>query len=190
MGIFNILSGKSKVAPANLDQLFAMSGAMITMEVNANLISQGRGAVCFKPSSGAAFENATQEFISVLGTMQKSDGSHYSTKVDDFGYEWLVVDDSDTESLVTEIHLVNRTLEDHGFGPTLLCSAFRFNEKTSSAPVYWIYLYKKGTFYPFVPTGKERRDNERELSLKAIASSDLPIEPDLSSWMAPWGLPL
>ncbi|MGC8464512.1 MAG: PspA-associated protein PspAB [Acidimicrobiales bacterium] len=190
MGLFNILSGKTKVAAANLDQLFAMSGAMITMEVNANLIPKGRGAVCFKPSSGAAFENATQEFTTVLQSMQHDDGSSYTTQVDDFGYEWIIVNEADTEALVTEIHVINRTLEDHGFGPALLCSAFRFDEKTSSAPVYWIYLYKKGTFYPFVPTGQERRDNEKELTLKAIAASDLPIEPDLSSWMAPWGLPL
>ncbi|WP_423782934.1 PspA-associated protein PspAB [Ferrimicrobium acidiphilum] len=37
--------------------------------------------------------------------------------------------------------------------------------------VYWVYLYKRGTFYPFVPVGHERRDNERELSLKAVWSA-------------------
>lgn len=189
MGLFDVLLGRTKPVKADLDRLFALPGAAITLDVSGNLLPQGVGAVCFKPSSGAAFENTSSEFMTVLSNMEKNGATHRS-EMDNFGYQWIIVSDSELESLTNSIHLINRTLEDHGFAPTLLCSAFRFADRVTSQPVYWMYLYKKGTFYPFVPTGPEQRDNERELSLKAIVASDLPIEPDLSSWMAPWGLPL
>ena len=104
--------------------------------------------------------------------------------------EWVVIQDDELESLTTKIHLINKTLEDHSFSPALLLSAFRFQETEADQVVYWVYLYKKGTFYPFVPLSGQRRDNERELVLKAIVGTDIPVEPDLESWLPPWGLPV
>jgi hypothetical protein len=53
-----------------------------------------------------------------------------------------------------------------------------------------VYLFKQGTFYPFAPRDDERRDNELELRLRAQLQEDLPIEPDLSRWLALWKLPV
>ena len=84
-----------------------------------------------------------------------------------------------------------RTLEQYGFGPQLLCSVFGFTEGGGSGRrFHLVYLYKRGTFYPFAPLGGERRDNELELRVKATLAGDLPIEPELSRWFALWGLPL
>jgi hypothetical protein len=58
-----------------------------------------------------------------------------------------------------------------------------------SSPVGLVYLYKRGTWYPFVPTGKDQRDNARELQLRATIGSDLKVEPDLSRWFPVWGAP-
>ena len=45
------------------------------------------------------------------------------------------------------------------------CSRSRNRPKQ---PLYWIYNYKRGSFYPFVPAGgAQQRDTERELVLKA-----------------------
>lgn len=189
MGLFDTILGRTKPAKANLDNLFAMPAASITLNVNANLQSKGVAAVCYKPSSGAAFENTVEEFTSILDATEAPESS-YTITTDTFGYTWVVVVDPELESLTTSIHVINRSLEDHGFAQALLCSAFRFDDRTTSTPVYWIYLYKKGTFYPFVPTGPDKRDNERELALKALAKDDLHIEPDLANWMPTWGLPL
>ena len=58
-------------------------------------------------------------------------------------------------------------------------------------PLYVIYNFKRGTFYPFVPAGgDQQRDNERELVLKAQLSGELPIEPELSRWFPLWGIPI
>jgi hypothetical protein len=53
-----------------------------------------------------------------------------------------------------------------------------------------VYLYKRGTFYPFAPRAGERRDNELELRVHGALGSDLPVEEDLSRWFPLWGLPI
>ncbi|HXZ73481.1 MAG TPA: hypothetical protein VEH31_21765, partial [Streptosporangiaceae bacterium] len=52
-----------------------------------------------------------------------------------------------------------------------------------------IYLYKRGTFYPFAPLGGERRDNALELQVRGAVGADLKIETDLSRWFPVWGAP-
>ena len=43
---------------------------------------------------------------------------------------------------------------------------FAFEEK--GKPVYFIYNFKRGAYYPFVPApGEQARDSERELRIKA-----------------------
>jgi hypothetical protein len=53
-----------------------------------------------------------------------------------------------------------------------------------------VYLLKQGTFYPFAPTGPSQRNNELELRVRSFLSTDLPIEKDLSRWMALWNVPV
>ena len=65
-------------------------------------------------------------------------------------------------------------------------------------PLYWIYNYKRGAFYPFVPApggtageaGGEQRDNEGELRLKAQIGAELPLEQELERWLPLWGIPI
>jgi hypothetical protein len=52
-----------------------------------------------------------------------------------------------------------------------------------------VYLYKKGTFYPFAPAGPQRRDTLLELQVRDTLGAELPIEPELSGWLALWGAP-
>jgi hypothetical protein len=55
---------------------------------------------------------------------------------------------------------------------------------------YLVYLFKRGTFYPFVPTGTEKRDIEEELKLKSLVADDLVVEADLDRWFPLWDLPV
>ena len=55
---------------------------------------------------------------------------------------------------------------------------------------FLVYLYKRGTFYPFAPDGPEHRDNELELRIRAVVGADLPVEPDLTRWFPLWDMPL
>lgn len=97
------------------------------------------------------------------------------------------------ESLVVGINAVSSALQDGGYGDRILCAVFAFQD-ARARPVYWIYNYKRGFFYPFVPAGStgadERRDSERELVLKAQIGGELPVEPELQRWFPMWGIPL
>ena len=74
----------------------------------------------------------------------------------------------------------------------MLCAVFAF-EDSHKRPLYWIYNYKRGSFYPFAPAGgaaKQQRDTERELVLKAQIGAELPVEPELERWFPLWGIPI
>jgi hypothetical protein len=197
------LLGRSKPKQPKLDELFGVTAAAITLEASAGLRPTGQAAVCFKPASGQGFAVASEELRGLLELAVKEAGSTLRVEDDRYGYRWVVLGDPDPEDLVTAVHLVNSTLEQHGFGPQLLCSVFGFAAGGSgglkdSPPVetsgqrrcHLVYLYKRGTFYPFAPLDGERRDNELELQVRGTLGSDLPIEPELARWFALWGIPL
>jgi hypothetical protein len=108
---------------------------------------------------------------------------------DPYGFQWIVVRDRDFEDLVTSVHLVSSELEARGFGGQLLAALFAFEggERT----VNLIYGYKRGAFWPFVPTGDgQERDNPEELRLRNELGKELPMEPDLTRWLGLFDAPL
>ena len=63
--------------------------------------------------------------------------------------------------------------------------------RAEGKPLYWIYNYKRGAFYPFVPSGGEQqRDSERELRLQAQIGAELPVEAQLERWFPLWDIPI
>ena len=61
----------------------------------------------------------------------------------------------------------------------------------AGARIYFIYNYKRGFWYPFVPAaGEQQRSTERELQIKAQMASELPMEPELERWFPLWGIPI
>jgi hypothetical protein len=183
------LLGRSRPAPPKLDALFGVTGAAITLEAAAGMKPTGQAAVCFHPASGQSFAAASTELKELLELAVSEAGSTVTVTDDRYGYRWVVLADPDMEDLVTSVHLVNSTLEQYGFGPQLLCSVFAFSDDQGRR-FHLVYLYKRGTFYPFAPLGGERRDNELELRVKATLGGELPVEPELARWFALWGLPL
>jgi PspA associated protein B len=147
------------------------------------------GAAIFKPLSAGEFGQAERDIEELLKGVAESAGSTLDRKTDSFGFEWVIVHDPDLEDQVTAVHAVASELEARGFGAQLLAAAFRFDG--GDHPVYWIYGFKTGTWWPFVPSGgKQERDNARELELKAKLEQELPIEPDLSKWLALFDSPM
>jgi hypothetical protein len=188
VGLRDVLFGRNKLKEARGEALFALATAVVTLEHDLGLRPAGTAAVVFKPLSAGDFVRAENELQELLDVAARESGSKLRRKSDEFGYEWLVVEDPEFEDLVTTVHLVGSELQARGFGPQLLAALFRFEGK--GHPVYWIYGYKRGTFWPFVPTGEHERDNAEELELKAKLESELPIEPDLSMWFGMFDAPL
>jgi hypothetical protein len=109
---------------------------------------------------------------------------------DDYGFTWLVSSrmSDEIEALVTDLHAVNSSLVDNGFGPQLLCTLVAFKDEQERR-LALIYLYKRGSFYPFAPLSGERRNNALELEIKGVIGDDLKWEQDLARWFPVWGAP-
>jgi hypothetical protein len=204
MKFLDALLGRTKPKPAKLDALFALPGAAVALEVEAGLRPSGQAGVCFKPVAGGAFAGVGDEMRELL-RLGENDRKALREEDDRYGYHWVVLEEPTLEELVTDIHMVNTTLEGSGFGPQLLCSVFGFRpadegpeaggpgdgEPEAGGPgMYLVYLYKRGTFYPFAPRHGERRDNELELRIRALLGDELPIEAELGRWFPIWGAPL
>ncbi len=188
MGIRDVLFGRKGLKQAKREELFALPSAAVTMEVELGLKPAGAAAVVFKPLSAGEFVRAENEMQELLDLAAREASSKVERRSDDYGYEWLVVRDDQFEDLVTTVHLIGSELAERGFSEQLLAAVFRF--EGGKRPLYWIYGYKRGAFWPFVPTGERERDNAEELELKAKLEKELPIEPDISMWFALFGLPI
>jgi hypothetical protein len=189
MGLRDVLFGKKKLAEPAAERLFALVTAAITLQTELNLRTGGVGAVCFKPLSAAEFERAQTDIQQLLEGVAAESASKLERSQDSFGYQWIVVRDAQLEDQVTAVHAVASGLEEQGFGPQLLAAVFRFDG--GKYPVYLIYGYKRGAFWPFVPKGEAQdRDNATELELKAKLEKELPIEQDLTRWFGVFDAPL
>ena len=142
--------GRTKPTKANLDALFAVPGAAITLEAALGLTSAGAAAVCFKPATAYDFATTCAEITELLELSGKDTGSEVTQTEDSYGYHWVVVRDPDLSDLVTSVHMVNSSLAERGFENQLLASVFAFRGPDGGV-VYLVYLFKRGTFYPFGP---------------------------------------
>jgi hypothetical protein len=189
VGLRNVLLGKKKLAGPARDRLFALTTAAVTLDTELGLRSAGAGAVVFKPLSAGEFVRAENDLQQLLDSVAAESGSKLERREDSFGYTWIIVRDSDLEDQVATIHAVAQGLEEQGFGSQLLAAVFKFDG--GKHPVYWIYGYKRGAFWPFVPTGEDqKRDNAEELELKAKLEKELPVEQDLTRWFGVFDAPL
>ena len=95
------------------------------------------------------------------------------------------------EDLAVGINAVSGSIETAGFGERILCAVFAFAD-AQKRRVYFIYNYKRGNWYPFVPAAgdAQERSTERELQLKAQVGSEMPLEPEIERWFPLWGIPI
>ena len=187
MGLWDSLLGRSQPKAPDLDALFSVPQAALTLEAGAGFQPTGVGSVCYRENEGAAFANVQADVQQLLDA---DGGKPVERTSDGFGFTWLTCrqDPGSVTDLVTELHAVNRSLEEQGFGPSLLCSVVGFTD-ASGRPLGLVYLYKRGSFYPFAPLSGERRDNSLELQVRGLVAADVPLEPELGRWMALWGAP-
>lgn len=232
MGLLDTLLGRTKPVRPNLDALFGLPSAAVTLQSSAGLVLSGRAGVCWMPPAGQSSADVQRQIAELLdipddpaaagqataegtpgapaaagqaavegtpgaptsGAAEGPKAGKLTQAEDAYGYRWLLLDDSDVEDLVNRVHLVNSLLEENGWGPQLLCSVFGVvpgdGADSTAKPFFLVYLYKRGTFYPFAPDGKEHRDSELELRVQSLLGSELPVETDLTRWFPLWDLPV
>jgi hypothetical protein len=188
MGFWDVVTGRSRPKAANLDSLFLVPSAAITLQTTLGMTPTGAGSVCYRAAAGAAFQQTQDDVVALLN--DDPGAPDVSVTRDDFGFTWLVAthDADDTGGLCTDLHAVNTALEDQGFGAGLLCTVVPFVDGAGRR-VGLVYLYKQGTFYPFAPVGPLKRDNLLEIQVRDQLAGELPMERDLSRWLALWGAP-
>lgn len=195
MGILDTLFGRQKPTPVGPERLFAMSTAQITLGAAQNQTPTGTAAMCFKDVASAPFSQMQRDLDSLLHMGSPADGSPtYRPYKDELGYSWLIFEGQDFQALVTTLHVASRTLLDQGYGSQLLFGIFAFKDDMQGHTVYWMYNYKRGTFYPFVPQSDShdrlrRRNNAEELRLAAALGKELPMEQEIERWYPVWDLP-
>lgn len=186
MGFLDSILGRSAPPPADLDVLFAVPQAALSLEV-AGFTATGLGAVCFRDAEGQADDTVVEDARRLITTdasvkVELSDDAH--------GFRWLTVTRSpgDVTGLVTDLHAANSSLVDARFGAGLLCSTVLFRTP-DGGPCALVYLFKQSSFYPFVPLDGQRRDNALELQMRGLVDEDVPVEAKLDRWLALWGAP-
>jgi hypothetical protein len=212
MGLLDVILGRRKLPAPAPDRLFAISTAYVTFETQLQISSRGAAGIVFHPLQTADFLSIVRDTEQVVKATASDAATAVESSNDPYGYRWLILRGKDFDQLVVGINAVSGSLESGGYGDRLLCAVFSFEDE-SKQPIYWIYNYKRGSFYPFVPAAgavtsggsrpgaheiagdapaasSQRRNNERELVLKAQVGSELPVEPELERWFPLWGIPI
>ncbi|MGD0454973.1 MAG: hypothetical protein ABSB69_15385 [Solirubrobacteraceae bacterium] len=195
MGLRDILTGRHEVKGPAPDRLFAISTAYVTLQAEHQIEPAGKAAIVFQALATSEFESTLREMEEVVTATGGESGTKVSTEDDSYGYRWMVLHNPEgapsVEDLAVGINAVSSSIETAGYGERLLCAVFAFVD-AQKRPIYFIYNYKRGYWYPFVPAPdqQQQRSTERELQIKAQMASELPIEPELERWFPLWGIPI
>lgn len=195
MGLRDILTGRHQVKGPAPDRLFAITTAYVDLQAEHQVDPSGSAAIVFQALATSEFESTIKDMEEVVTATGGDSGTTVKTEDDSYGYRWMILRNPESapsvEDLAVGINAVSSSIETAGFGERLLCAVFGFTDAKGQR-IYFIYNYKRGAWYPFVPApgdGKER-STERELQLKAQVGSELPMEAEIERWFPLWGIPI
>ena len=195
MGLRDILTGRHEVKGPAPDRLFAITTAYVTLQSEHQIEPAGSAAIVFQALATSEFEATLRDMEEVVRATGGDSATSVSTEDDSYGYRWMVLRNPEgkpsVEDLAVGINAVSGSIETAGHGERLLCAVFAFGD-AQKRRIYFIYNYKRGFWYPFVPDPENPKERltERELQIKAQISSELPIEPELERWFPLWGIPI
>jgi GNAT superfamily N-acetyltransferase len=191
MGLFDSLRSVLGISaetdatrPADPEDLFGMSTAYLTMEAELDFPSAGESALCFSNVDSTDFASTVEEVEAILDAGHEETGTEHWRHSDDYGYHWFVLKDPDPEDLVTSVHFAADEFVERGYGSRLLAALFAFER--DGGYVYWVYSFRRGAYYPFVPTGASSRDSKVEFKLQSVLDGELAVESDEQYWYPLW----
>lgn len=196
MGFWDALFGRTRPVKSQTEALFAMVTAQVSLESELGWASGNRAGLCLKSVTSGEFIEAAADLEQLVRMAAQDYGTGIRVETDAYGFRWIVLEDRQLDDLVNLIHIAGQTLQEKGYGEQLLSALFRFRRSwDEDAPAYWIYHYKRGRFYPFVPhprrgPSEKLRDNAAELRAVAVMRRELPVEPDQTRWFAVWDSPV
>jgi hypothetical protein len=176
---------------ADPEDLFGMSTAYLTMEADLGYAPTGEAGLCFSSVDSTDFNDVVADVEAILDAGEADTGALAEFREDEYGYQWVVIEARDFEDLVTNIHFAADTLIEGRFGSRLLAAVFAFEAtgRASADPgqyAYWVYSFRRGSFYPFAPTGTDDRDSSVEFTLESVLDGELSVEDDQGYWYPLW----
>lgn len=168
--------------PADPDDLFGMSTAYVTMAADLDYRAMDEAALCFAGVDSTDFAASLDAARNLVEAGEE--GTIARSHKDTYGYRWVVLTDPDFEDLVVGVHAAADEFITRGYGARLLAAVFGFENDDGAA--YWIYSFRRGAYYPFVPTGERERDSGTEFKLRSVLDGELAIEDDESNWFPLW----
>ncbi len=188
MGIFSALFGHTKLKAPGKEEFFSIIGAAYSLESRTELRPTQMAGLVVNPVESSYFDNLDTELRTLLDISGRATGTRFEIRDDEFGTRWVILDDPDFEDLVSLIHTAAETIIEHGFADRILAAAFLIEYQ--GRPAYWLYSYKLGRFYPFIPTASRERDYVAEMRLGEIMRKEnIPVARRLEQWYALWGIP-
>lgn len=183
-----VLFGEGTVTDADPDDLFNISTANIDLELSG-YESVDRAGLCFNRIDSVDFDRVMEDIEGLLDTADIDTRTSSEVIDDDYGYTWVLLEDPIFDDLVTNVHIVADTLIEEGYENYLLCAVFAFDIEESDRELYWIYNFKRGRWYPFVPTEQTTRVESIESEATAAMAEHLDLESDDSRQYPLWGIP-
>ncbi len=202
MGLRDIITGRRELKAPAPDRLFAITTAYVTLQSAHGIDPTGVAAIVFQALATSDFDETLSDMEGVVRAAGQDSHTSVSTQDDSYGYRWMVLRSPEgapsIEDLAVGINAVAGSIETAGYGERLLCAVFAFSDQHATAQsqrIYFIYNYKRGFWYPFVPSsgageGQQQRATERELQVKAQIGSEMPVEPEIERWFPLWGIPI
>jgi len=175
--------------PAVLDPLLALPAAADTLAADFSFIPTGLSSICFRSIETGAFRDVEYDVRDWLDR-DAEETVPAEISEDAYGFTWMAIrrPPGRFQSLITDLHAASSKFAHSSFGAQLLCSVTSFRDR-GERHVALVYLYKRGTFYPFAPQSGNIRNNSLELQFKKALEGRLPIEADLHCWYPVWDAP-
>jgi hypothetical protein len=192
LGLFDAFLGRTRLRKPQLDHIFALATAAPSLEA-AELQPGSAGGVCLQAVEGGAYADVDRELRQLVQLAAASPDFHARADIarDDLGFTWVLFRDAPVDDQVNLAHVAATTLQGSGYGEQLLAAVFRVKRTDlADAPGYLVYNYKRGNFYPFMPTAGRNRDNAAEFRTAGALARLMPMEQDVSRWFPLWDCPV
>src|SRR5438067_8337320 len=160
-----LLGGRRRLKAPAPDRLFAMTTAYVQMDAGLGLKANGVAGIAFQQIATADFKQILDSTEELLHGSAEDTGTQVESADDEYGFRWVILRDEDFDDLLVAMNTVSSELQGGGYGDRLLCAVFPFTE--DGRTIYFISTFKRGSFYPFVPTSGKQRNTEREFQLRA-----------------------
>ena len=196
---------RKKNADTMWDSMSSVSRMVASFKRGSEAVSSRRQAgIVFRHDDAVPFLDSLSDHLNtILYEGPGATKTAYEITDDDHGMRWAILNDGNFDDLLSSIFTVSNAIKMNGGSPNLLAAVFHIDfanhavnpevhAGTGFVNAYLIYRFDRDSYYPFVPTGDNpgERDRETERMLgSSIRSAGLKTENAMTEWLGLWGIP-